>query len=168
MSILTRDVDDIIFADLTDGDMDLTDAYDALFAYSTGQTQGTFEEFIETANNIGTSIVTALNLGDFESVRFADEAVRQLSQQGVLETRDVDDIIIADLQNGDQDLSTAYNALFALSQGQTQDTDFQQTINAANNNIQTFFAVSIIAKNNTGYAWCLLIVIAGLKTQLNG
>ncbi len=133
MSILTKNVDNIIYADLTDGDNDLYEAYDALYAYSSGQTTGTFQDYITTANNIGNHIVTALNLGDFESVRFSEFATRELANQGLLQTRDVDNIIKADLVNGDNDLFTAYSALEAFSLGQTQDSTFEQTIYAANN-----------------------------------
>ncbi len=122
----TRDVDDIINNDVRNNDGDLATAYNALDAYISGHTQASLtKSFIDgvllegpdytiTANNIGTGIINALKLGGDKNVEFAAYATKEIGRLGVLETLDIDNIIEADVMNGDQDLSSAYAALEAF------------------------------------------------------
>ncbi len=124
----TRDVDDIIFNDLVNGDNDFSTAYNALFAFENGFTQDTgYDQTIETANNIGRSIIVALREGDFVSVRFAEDLTQSLSDTGLLETLDIDDIVYRDVTNGDDDLSSAYIAIDAFVSGFSQGANAAET-----------------------------------------
>ena len=132
----TRDVDDIIRVDVLNGDHDLSTAYTALDALTNHQTQdaSNFHQDVLAADNIGQSIIEALKLGETDNVHFAQYATQELAKSGLLETRDVDDIIRADFLNGDHDLSTAYTALNALTNHQTQDaSNFHADVLAADN-----------------------------------